>query len=131
MPRTVKRDKNLRAGQPAKPDELTGRAGEEWDRLTLELDESNIQLTPAHRSTLAQAAQLCADMEEARARIATDGAYILGKVGLVAHPATKRLDALRRDYIKVLTMLGLRAAVASDTDEKEASLSDLLGAGRK
>lgn len=36
------------------------------------------------------------------------GAYVQSKAGLVAHPASKRLDALRRDYIKVLTMLGLR-----------------------
>ena len=42
-------------------------------------------------------------MAEAAARVKKDGAYIEGKAGLVAHPASKRLDALRRDYGKVLT----------------------------
>ena len=126
MPRTVKKDKNLKAGQPAKPVDLSRRAASEWDRLTRELDESGIRLAPAHRSALAQAAQLVADMDDARVRIEKDGAYIPSKTGLVAHPAAKRLDALRRDYIKTLTMLGLRAAVATDAPKGEASLADLL-----
>lgn len=108
------------------PLDLSQRAEAEWHRLTGELELSNIQLTPAHRSALAQAAQLSADMDDARKRIEKDGAYIEGKAGLVAHPAAKRLDALRRDYIKVLTMLGLRAAVVSEANQKEASLADLL-----
>ena len=129
MGRCFKQTKDLRPGQPAKPLDLRKLAEAEWDRLTLELEASNIQLTPAHRSTLVQAAQLSADMEEARLRVEKDGAYIEGKAGLVAHPAAKRLDALRRDYIKVLTMLGLRAAVANGAKD-EGSLADLLKGGR-
>ena len=33
MPRTVKTDKNLQPGQPAKPDNLSARASQEWDRF--------------------------------------------------------------------------------------------------
>lgn len=69
-------------------------------------------------------------MEDARTRIDKDGAYIEGKAGLVAHPATKRLDALRRDYIKVLAMLGQRAAVAGEQDDAPGSLADTLLKGR-
>jgi len=45
---------------------------------------------------------------------------------LGAHPASKRLDALRRDYIKVLAMLGLRAAVAAPDEEHEQTLEEFL-----
>lgn len=54
------------------------------------------------------------------------GAYVQSKAGLVAHPASKRLDALRRDYIKVLTMLGLRTAVAVPEESHEETLEELL-----
>ena len=130
MGRCFNKTKDLRPGQPAKPLGLTERAESEWDRLIAELEESDIQLTPAHRSILSQASQLAADMHDARVRIAKDGAYIEGKAGLVAHPAAKRLDALRRDYIKVLTMLGLKAAAATKAEDKEPSLAEQLGGRR-
>ena len=63
---------------------------------------------------------------DAWATIEKDEAYITTKAGLVAHPASKRLDALRRDYIKVLTMLGLRTAVATPDSDNEPSLAELL-----
>jgi len=51
--------------------------------------------------------------------IERDGAYEVNKkTGTTQlHPASKRLDALRRDYVKVLSLLGLRAAVAVKGDE--------------
>jgi hypothetical protein len=42
------------------------------------------------------------------------------------HPAAKRLDALRRDHLKALTMLGLRASVAEPEKSKTESLEDIL-----
>jgi hypothetical protein len=45
----------------------------------------------------------------------------------VAHPATKRMDALRRDYIKVLATLGVRMAVAAPDPDPTKSLADVLG----
>ncbi len=125
--RTVKIRKDLATGQPAKPVGLSEKASAEWDRLTRELADSSIELTPGHRSWLELAATISVDMSEAAARVKKDGAYIEGKAGLVAHPASKRLDALRRDYIKVLAMVGLRAAVASPDGGKEETLEEALG----
>lgn len=127
MPRTVKKDKHLAPGQPAKPLDLPARAALEWDRLGAELVASRIQITPAHRSILEQASRLTAEMAECIARVDKDGAYIETKAGLVSHPASKRLDALRRDYIKVLTMLGLRTAVPEAAPSTDETLNDLLG----
>jgi len=42
------------------------------------------------------------------------------------HPAAKRMDALRRDYLKALTMLGLRASVAQPEEDKTETLEDIL-----
>src|ERR1035437_5462055 len=104
MPRTVKKDKHLQPGQPLKPSTLSPRAAAEWDRLIGELAASNILVSPGHRALLSLSATIAADIVEAWAAIERDGAYIETKAGIVAHPATKRLDALRRDRIKVLTM---------------------------
>lgn len=127
MPRTVKQDKNLQPGKPKKTKGLSARASEEWDRLSKELAESGLKVTTAHRSAMSLAATISADIADAWAAIQKDGAYIESKSGLVAHPATKRLDALRRDRFKVLAMLGLRAAVASPDASREVSMDDLLG----
>lgn len=126
MPRTVKKVKDLAPGQPEKPTNLSDRASAEWDRLIGELAAAHIQVTPAHRTVLSLAATLAADIADAWAVVKKDGAYIEGKAGLVAHPASKRLDALRRDYVKVLTMLGLRSAVAGQDESKEETLEDVL-----
>jgi len=126
MPRTVKIGKNLQPGQPQKPANLSARAALEWDRLVSELEASNIRITPAHRATLGMAATIAADIASAWAAIEKDGEFVNGKAGIIAHPASKRLDALRRDYIKVLAMLGLRTAVASSSTGPERSFEDEL-----
>jgi len=127
MPRTVKKSKDLAPGQPPKPSNLSPRAAIEWDRLTGELTASQIQVTPAHRTVLSMAATLAADIGEAWDRVKEDGAYVsTASGGLQAHPASKRLDALRRDYIKVLVMLGLRTAVAAPAKGNDKSLTELL-----
>jgi len=104
---------------------LSVRAAAAWDKLTDELAASGIVLTPGHRTTLSMAATLAADIEDAWDRVNLDGAYIQTKAGLVSHPASKRLDALRRDYIKVLTMLGLRTATAGPKND-EPTIDDEL-----
>lgn len=129
MPRTVKKDANLQPGKPLKPNNLSPRAAIEWDRITGELATAQIQVTAAHRTVLSMAATIAADIADAWEVVKNEGAYERNeKTGASqAHPATKRLDALRRDYIKVLAMLGLRTAVAGqDPDKAPASLEDLL-----
>lgn len=128
MPRTARKDSNLQEGAPLKPTHLSTLASREWDRLTVELEQANIRLTTAHRATLSLAATIAADIATSWATIETEGLYwVNAKTGEPKeHPAAKRLDALRRDYLKALTMLGLRTAVASVTPDKEPSLDDLL-----
>jgi phage terminase small subunit len=117
-------DQNMKAGPPVKPDTLSPRASAEWDRLVGELDKAGILISPAHRSLLSTAATLAADIWDAWEAVKKDGAYIQGKSGLQAHPATKRIDALRRDRIKVLSLLGLRSAVAGE--DSGETLEDIL-----
>jgi phage terminase small subunit len=126
MSRVTKPLKAPTAGIPAKPSGLSELAAAEWDRLTGELQEAGIMVTVAHRAALTLAATVAADIKDAWKHVEADGAYISTKAGLVAHPASKRIDALRRDYIKVLTVLGLRAAVASGVSDEE-SLEDVIG----
>lgn len=128
MPRTVRKDPHLAPGQPAKPPGLTAKASAEWDGLLGELASANIRVSPAHRTPLELAATIAADIADASAALEKDGAYIVGKAGLVAHPAAKRLDALRRDYIKVLSMLGLRSAVAAPAEVTRKKVDELLNA---
>jgi phage terminase small subunit len=122
----VKKSKDLRRGQPSKPVGLSEQASAYWDQLVAELAESGIELTPAHRSWLQMAATIADDIRIADARVKKDGAYVQGKQGLVAHPAAKRLDALRRDQIKVLSMLGLRQAVAEQPADTGPTFDDEL-----
>lgn len=129
MPRTVKKDANLQPGKPIKPGNLSDRAALEWDRLSGELERSGIQITEAHRPALSMCATIAADIADAWETVKEDGAYSVNeKTGAVqAHPASKRLDALRRDYLKYLTTLGTRTAVAGpDPDKAPPSLEDLL-----
>lgn len=127
MPRTVRRDENLKPGHPVKPQNLSGRAAEEWDRLTTEMQAANINVSVAHRTPLSLAATIAADIAESWQTVQKEGTYYTNrKTGVVmAHPASKRLDALRRDYIKVLTMLGLRTLPAAEQDRTQ-SLEELL-----
>jgi phage terminase small subunit len=128
MPRTVKTDPNLKPGAPLKPANLSARAYAEWDRLISELAASQIQVSAAHRAPLSLAATIAADIASAWARVQANGAYQTNlKTGAITeHPASKKLDALRRDYIKVLVMLVLRTAVAAPERSKEVSLEDFL-----
>jgi phage terminase small subunit len=115
----------LRPGTPARPTGLSPRAAVEWDRLSRELADAGLQITVAHRAPLTLAATIAADLFTDWEVIKKDGAYIQGRTGLVAHPAVKRMDALRRDFIRVLGLLGLRAAVSGETSTGE-SLEDVL-----
>jgi hypothetical protein len=116
----------LRPGTPVKPSGLSALASVEWDRLSQELADTGLQVTVAHRAPLTLAATIAADLKEAWAVIQRDGAYVQGKAGLQAHPATKRLDALRRDYVKVLGLLGLRAAVSGEKPGATDDLDEIL-----
>lgn len=127
MARTVRKDAHLKPGKPTKPDNLSERAAHEWDRLTGELEAAQIQVTTAHRTLLVLAATLAADIANAWDTVKREGEYITNtKTRLVqAHPASKRLDALRRDYIKVLVILGIRALPAENPQEGP-TLDELL-----
>jgi phage terminase small subunit len=127
MPRTVKKDANLKPGKPEKPVNLSARAAVAWDRLVSQLEASQIQLTTAHSSLLSIASTLSADISDAWETVKAKGAYITNKkTGAVQeHPASKKLDALRRDLIKVLVTLGTRAQAAPPPDNGP-SLEDIL-----
>jgi len=46
---------------------------------------------------------------------------------IMLHPAARRIDGLRRDYVKVLSLLGLRSAVADGGGpEKGKSIEEEL-----
>jgi phage terminase small subunit len=98
-----------------KPD----RAAVEWDRLVSELGDAHIQVSTAHRAMLSLAATIAADISQAWLVVKAEGAYITNKkTGVVqVHPASKTLNELRRDYIKVLTALGTRAMPAPPPNE--------------
>lgn len=127
MPRTVKRDPNLKPGKPEKPANLSARAAFAWDRLVSQLEDAQIQLTTAHSSLLSIASTLSADIADAWEVVKEKGAYVTNhKTGAVQeHPASKKLDALRRDLIKVLTCLSVRAVPAPPPDNGP-SLEDIL-----
>src|SRR5258708_30385919 len=128
MPRTVKTDPNLKPGTPVKPANLSERASREWDRLTGELERARIHVSEAHRATLSLAATIAADIAASWKVIEVEGLYWTNaKTGEPReHPAAKRMDALPRDYLKALTMLGLRASVAEPEESKAETLEDIL-----
>jgi phage terminase small subunit len=76
---------------------------------------------------LSIASTLSADIADAWETVKEKGAYITNKkTGAVQeHPASKKLDALRRDLIKVLVTLGTRAAAAPPPDNSP-TLEDIL-----
>lgn len=127
MPRTVRKDANLKAGRPEKPEHLSPAASVAWDRLIRQLEQSQIELSPGHSRMLMLAATIEADLQSAWAAVQEHGEYVVNKKtgALQAHPASKRLDALRRDYVKILTVLGTRAVPAPPPDETP-SLEDVL-----
>jgi phage terminase small subunit len=120
-------NQHMRAGKPDKPGNLSPRAAAEWDRLVKELDRSGIQVATAHRTLIALAATIAADIADAWETIKVEGAYIVNeKTGQSqSHPAAKRLDALRRDYIRVMSLIGLRTPTAGEGNSGQ-SLEDVL-----
>ena len=76
MPRTVKHDRNLKPGKPVKPENLSERAAQEWDRLTTELEGSQIQVTTAHRTLLVLAATIAADIAKVWDTVRREGEYV-------------------------------------------------------
>jgi P27 family predicted phage terminase small subunit len=120
-------DQHLTPGTPTKPKTLSAPAAKEWDRIMDELTASGIQVSRAHRSLIEAAAVLAVDIDEARETVQDEGAYIDNDKtgGKQLHPAARRLDGLRRDYIKVMSLLGLRTAVQGDGGGP-GSLADAL-----
>lgn len=107
-------NQNMTLGVPARPDNLEGKAAEAWDEIVTELVDSGIQLSKAHRTLLETAATLVADMEDSREVAKIEGHYRENpRTGAYQlHPAVRRLDALRRDFIKTMSQLGMRSAQA-------------------
>ena len=128
MPRTVKTDHNLKQGSPTKPTHLSEQASREWDRLLGELESARIHVSEAHRVILAHAATIAADIVALWAVLQTEGLYWTNKKTgePKEHPASKRIDALRRDHLKALTMLGLRASVAQPEEVQHETLEEML-----
>lgn len=119
-------NQSMASGTPAKPTNLSDRAAESWDKIIKELEESNIQVAPAHRVLIAQAATIAADIQEAWEAIKDGSTYEVNeKTGVTQlHPGAKRLDALRRDLVKVMSLIGLRTPTRGE--KSESTLDDIL-----
>jgi hypothetical protein len=120
-------NQNMRPGRPAKPPGMTKEVGAEWDRLLKDLTSSGISIAKAHGRLMEQAAMIAVDLSDADAASKKDGPYYLNRNtgAVMLHPATRRLDSLRRDYVKVLSLLGLRSAIAGEA-KGGPSLDDML-----
>ena len=93
------------------------------------VDEKEVEhasVSAAHRAPLALASTIAADIASDWEAICRDGAYLETRHRLQTHPAVKRMDALRRDYLKALSLLGLRAAVSDEMQTPGESLEDIL-----
>ena len=122
-------NQNMTPGQPAKPPDMTKAAAREWTRLLRELTDSGIRVAKAHGRLIETAANIVADMEEAADTLTKNkGAYYLNRNtgAIMIHPAARRIDGLRRDYVKVLSLLGLRSAVGDGLPDKGKSMDDIL-----
>jgi phage terminase small subunit len=120
--------KDLASGKPTKPQGLSAGAAAEWDRLEAELTEAGLLITKAHRGAMTMASTIAADIKSDWATLQADGQYELNTKTNTnqAHPALKRMDALRRDYAKFMALLGLRAAVSGGTGKEGETLDDVL-----
>jgi phage terminase small subunit len=118
---------NMTPGRPAKPPGLSKVAALEWDRLVSDLADSNITIAKVHGRLIEQAAVIAADIEKTTKTVDEKGEYYKNPStgAILVHPAVRRLDGLRRDYVKVLSLLGLRSAVGSPP-ETGKSLDDIL-----
>jgi phage terminase small subunit len=121
-------DQKLASGVPAKPPALTKKESAEWDRIVRELLDSNIKLSTAHRSLIENAACIAVEIADAKEVIELEGRYLVNpKTGVAAaHPAAKRMDNLRRDYVRIMSLLGMRSAPTVPGGDKKKSMSDLL-----
>lgn len=123
-------NQKMKPGLPAKPLTLSKAAAVAWDSIMADLVESNIAIAKAHGRLIETAANIVADMADAQETVRIEGAYCLNSKNGVSqmHPAARRLDSLRRDYVKVLSLLGLRSAVSDGGGNKNGeSLADILG----
>jgi P27 family predicted phage terminase small subunit len=129
MPRTVRKDANLKPGKPPKPENLSPAASEKWDKLIGQLERSQILVSEAHAPLLSLAATLAADISDMWEVVRKEGCmYTNAKTGaIMQHPASKRLDALRRDYLKAIITLGLRAQAAPPPKEGPTLMEILNG----
>lgn len=121
-------NQNMTPGRPAKPPGMTKEAAAEWDRLVTELADSGVRVSKAHGRLIEQAAEIAADMIDAKETVKIEGAYVANdKTGVMQlHPAARRLDSLRRDYVKVLSLLGLRSAVGGPAKQPGKTLDEIL-----
>jgi hypothetical protein len=120
---------NMTPGRPMKPPGLPKPVTAEWDRLVTELADSNITIAKAHGRLIEQAARIAVDITDATEVIKENKSpyYLNRNTGAwMLHPATRRLDSLRRDYVKVLSLLGLRSAVGDGLPDKGKSMEDIL-----
>lgn len=119
-------NQNMNPGVPDRPANLTGETALAWDRIVGELEESGIQLSKAHRSLLETAAVLVVDMADCRTAAARAGHYRENpRTGaLQLHPAMRRYDGLRRDFIRVMSQLGMRSAPTGALNEPGDFLED-------
>jgi hypothetical protein len=119
---------NMTPGLPAKPPGMTKPVIAEWDRLVTDILESNIQIAKAHGRLIDLAARIAVDITAAEAALTENtGPYYLNKNtgAIMLHPAARRVDGLRRDYVKVLSLLGLRSAVSAGVPEGK-TMDDVL-----
>ncbi len=125
---STKTPRKLLPGQPEKSSNLSEWASAEWDRLLTDLEQSGIQLTPAHRCTLVVCATLRADIRDCWAVIRENGsAYTQAGTGATKlHPAAARLDVLRRDLTKALALLGLQKPGPEHEEGREYTEIDAM-----
>jgi hypothetical protein len=123
---------NMTPGRPAKPPGMSKAVQAEWDRLVTDIVESNIQIAKAHGRLIELAARIAVDIEDAATALTENkGPYYLNRNtgAIMLHPAARRVDGLRRDYVKVLSLLGLRSAVAGSVPEGK-TMDDFLDGER-
>ena len=116
-------------GELEKSAHLSPWASEEWDKMQTKLQESGIELTPAHAYLLTVCSTLRADIRDCWAVISENGsAYTKAGTGAVKlHPAAARLDVLRRDLTKALAALGLQKPEMEEPEAKpQRTLADVL-----
>ncbi len=116
------RQRRVRRGIPARPPELTGESGAEWDRIAGALDAAGL-LAEVDRGILAAYCLAVADLLAARDAINREGRWLKvpiqnskgDKLGerTVEHPAVRMMDRASARIQKLAADLGLSAASRS------------------